>query len=105
MPRKEDIADEKRIGELRAKNAELQNGYKKTEVRREAEIKKNKKEILDLDNKITAAAQARTKAIDANVKSMKGYAKLSSDAEKAEQNLSKSLSSRIQETTKRDNQI
>ena len=100
MPRKEDIADEKRIGELRAKNAELQNGYKKTEVRRQSEIKKNDKEILDLENKITAAAQARTKAIDANVKSMKGYAKLSSDAEKAEQNLNKSLSSRIQQLVK-----
>ena len=62
--------------------------------------KKQLAEVERLEAKITEQTKARMKAIDDSVKSAKIYAKLTSDAEKSEASLDKSLSSRLSNLVK-----
>ena len=88
MARKEDISLEKQLADARAEyNRRVENGL--------SYQKKQLAEVERLEARITEQNKARLKAIDSSVKSAKIYAKLSSDAEKSETALDKSISSRI----------
>ena len=88
MARKEDISLEKQLADARDEyNRRVKNGLS-YQVKQLAEVERLEKKIADQN-------EARLKAIDESVKSAKIYSKLSSDAEKSEAALDKSISSRI----------
>ena len=88
MARKEDISLEKQLADARDEyNRRVKNGLS-YQVKQLAEGERLEKKIADQN-------EARLKAIDESVKSAKIYSKLSSDAEKSEAALDKSISSRI----------
>ena len=88
MARKEDISLEKQLADARAEyNRRVENGL--------SYQKKQLAEVERLEAKITERNESRLKAIDSSVKSAKIYAKLTSDVEKSEASLDKSISSRI----------
>jgi hypothetical protein len=100
MARQSDIENEKKLKELQAENAKLQNGYQKTYEARQKQIKKNAIEIAELEKKITNAKKAQTAAVTANIQSAKTIGRLTSDREKLEEKTNKSLSTRLQQLVK-----
>jgi len=100
MARQSDIENEKKLKELQAENAKLQNGYQKTYEARQKQIKKNAIEIKELEKKITNVKKAQTAAVTANIQSAKTIGRLTSDREKLEAKTNNSLSTRLQQLVK-----
>jgi len=97
MARLEDIQKEKKlledISNFRRKDGEINLRYRE-------KYNNLVQQELSLEAKIAEQTKVRMKAIDDSVKSAKIYAKLSSDAEKSEASLDKSLSSRLSNLVK-----
>ena len=89
------IEDDKRKQRIKEIEAELEGRTRKTKVYLALE-----KEVIALKEKEKKVQQDINKGLDLGVKANKAFAKISADAKKAEEDLSRSLSDRLQHLVK-----